>query len=89
MNIFSVLCISIILVTFFQCRKSETLSSDSNEPSEVTSSDSRPLAKTPPTTEKPPPPKPEVIPPSPTLQKELRSVVNRWNELPLSSRAKT
>jgi hypothetical protein len=68
-----------------QCKKNETLSFDSNEPGEVTSSDSRPLAKTPPTPEKPPEPpqpKPEVIPQSPALQKELRSAVNRWNELP-------
>ena len=32
--------------------------------------------------------KPKVIPPSPTLQKELRDYVNRWNELPSQTTGK-
>ena len=68
------------LVSLTQCKKK-----DQQSPLQATLSEESPASLTSKQVEnrpEPPQPKPEVIPPSPTLQKELRSAVNRWNELP-------
>lgn len=77
--------IIVALSSVCHCRKSEPLSSHSSASKDGARAEPKPLVKKTPIPEnqpKPSPPKPEVIPPSPTLQKELRSAVNRWNELP-------
>jgi hypothetical protein len=79
------LCFLIFAYGLFQCRKSEPVPLDLKAATESANGVAQSPVETRTTPEKPPEPaqpKPEVIPPSPTLQKELRSAVNRWNELP-------
>ena len=85
MNTTSKIFIIFALSSVCHCRKSEPLSSHPSASIDSAKAEPKPLVKKttiPENQPKPAQPKPEVIPPSPTLQKELRSAVNRWNELP-------
>jgi hypothetical protein len=84
-------CLTTLLCILCQCKKNEQPQStptNSNGAilSEETHTSLQPSVT--PTSPAPPQPKPEVIPPSPTLQKELRDYVNRWNELPSQTTGK-
>lgn len=86
-NISHIVFSIVLILALISCNK-QSNQIKQTPPNGVSTTASRieiPDAEKNPKPEKPPEPphtKPEVIPPSPTLQKELRDYVNRWNELP-------